>query len=66
MRRSQPTPVGEILASYTAEELPNDAIERIQHEVLTEYRQGEVPVADVLRVLNLLLIISLQKLRALA
>jgi hypothetical protein len=65
-RDHDPKPVGDILVSYTADEMPTQFVTQIQHDVLEEYRNGELPVGDAFRIVNLLLNITLQKLQALA
>jgi hypothetical protein len=66
MRRSAPRPVGEVLVSYSAEQMPTATLEELQNQTLEEYRGGNMAVADALRITNLLLNIALQKLQALA
>jgi hypothetical protein len=51
-----------MLVRYSAEQMPTEAIERIQRDTLTNVNEGEMPLGDALRIINLLLTISLRKL----
>ena len=64
MRLSELKPVGPMLVSLPAEQMPTDAIVQIQRETVDGVNQGELPLGDAFRVTNLLLTIALQKLAA--
>ena len=57
-------PVGELLVSYSADQLPTDAIEHVFKRTLGEHFEGERSPADTLRIFEWLLRIAIQKLRA--
>lgn len=62
--RKELRPVGELLARYGAEEMPTEAIVDLQRKTVDDLNNGEILVRDALKILNLLLTISLQKLMA--
>jgi hypothetical protein len=63
MRRSDLSPVGEVLVAYSADEMPTDAIQKLHVETVEEHRAGERSAVSTLQVVNLLLNIAIQKLR---
>jgi hypothetical protein len=59
------TPVGDMLVSYEASQLPTATLESLGHEVIADHVCGARNTRDTVRVLGWLLKISVQKLRAL-
>lgn len=57
-------PVGEMLVRYSAEQMPTGAIEEIHARTVRDVNEGELKLADALKITNLLLTIALQKLQA--
>ncbi len=55
-------PVGEVIARYSADELPTEALVALQRQAVEDLNSGAVNQNDTLRILNLLLTIALQKL----
>ncbi|HTE61057.1 MAG TPA: hypothetical protein VK631_11960 [Solirubrobacteraceae bacterium] len=62
-RRHGIAPVGEMLVSYSANELPTDAIEKIARGALDDVKAGETNADQGIVILSWLLRISIQKLR---
>jgi hypothetical protein len=58
-------PIGEILVSYEASELPTSTLKRLFDEATVDHREGDVDVRDYARLLHWLLRIAIQKLTAL-
>jgi hypothetical protein len=67
MRRDRKIrPVGDALVSYSAAELPVGYIEGTHREVMDEFRNGARRSDQTVQVLDLLVRISVQKLKATA
>ena len=66
MRPSALQPIGDTLVSYSAEQMPTAAIETLHRDVIDEHRVGERSSDSTVQILDLLVRISLQKLKALA
>lgn len=58
-------PVGDMLVSYSAAEMPTATIEDLATEIIHEHATGERPTFDALLIYGWLLRIALQKIRAL-
>jgi|tagenome__1003787_1003787.scaffolds.fasta_scaffold14834821_2 uncharacterized membrane protein len=67
MRRSDPTPVGDMLVSYEATAMPTDTLDRLIEEHIAEAEQAHKAseIRQIALVLGWLLRISLHKIRAL-
>lgn len=65
LSRHDLSPVGEMLVSYEASQMPIDVLERLGREAAQDARAGDIPDAKALIVLHWLLRIACQKLRAL-
>jgi hypothetical protein len=63
-RHSRLQPVGDILVSYSADQLPTDAIDTLAQETRQDVEQGNTPPERGFVVLSWLLRIAVQKLRA--
>lgn len=63
-RHSRLQPVGDILVSYSADQLPTDAIDTLALETRQDVERGNTPVERGYEVLSWLLRIAVQKLRA--
>ena len=63
-KRGELQPVGELLVSYSADQLPTDAIEHLFKQTLGEHFEDQRSTKDTLRVFEWLLRIAIQKLRA--
>jgi hypothetical protein len=61
MRREQP--IGDVLVSYSAAELPTDYLDGVRREVRDEVLHGERNAASALQIFDLLIQIAIQKLR---
>jgi hypothetical protein len=66
MPRRDLRPAGEMFVRYTAEEMPSDAIVRVQRDTVRDLNAGDVDPKDAARILDLLLTVALQKIKALA
>jgi hypothetical protein len=64
MRREQMQPIGDVLVSYSAEEMPVEAIEQIHKDIASDLSLGERSYQSALRIYDLLLFIAVQKLKA--
>jgi|KBSMisStaDraftv2_1062788.scaffolds.fasta_scaffold111946_3 hypothetical protein len=63
-RHSRLEPVGDILVSYSADQLPTDAIDTLASETRADVERGEMDVERGFVVLSWLTRIAIQKLRA--
>lgn len=59
-----PRSAHEMVVSYSAAEMPTDALEGLQHDVMTSFNRRERTATETLKLINLLLTIALQKLSA--
>jgi hypothetical protein len=64
-RNAAMEPVGEMLVSYTAGEMPTDVLTRIARETLEDHEAGLIPASQALRLCGWLLRIALQKIESL-
>jgi hypothetical protein len=64
MSRHSLRPAGELLVSYSAEQMPTPAIAEIQAKTVSDLNAGQIALVDALKIFNLLLTITLQKLKA--
>jgi hypothetical protein len=60
----EPVPATEMIVRYSAQEMPINALEGLQHDVMTSYNRRERTAVETLKLVNLLLTIALQKLSA--
>jgi hypothetical protein len=62
MSRHSLRPAGELLVSYSAEQMPTPAIAEIQAKTVSDLNAGQIALVDALKIFNLT--ITLQKLKA--
>lgn len=60
----EPAPVSELLVSYSAEQMPVEAIVGLQRDTMLAYGRRERTAVETLKITNLLLTVALQKLTA--
>jgi hypothetical protein len=64
MQREQMQPIGDVLVSYSADQMPVEAIEQIHKDIASDLSLGERSYQSALRIYDLLLFIAVQKLKA--
>lgn len=65
-RNAKMQPIGDTLVSYSAAQLPVEYIEGVHHEITEEFRSGERSPDSTAQILDLLVRIAVQKLKAAA
>jgi hypothetical protein len=62
MRRERPAPASDLVARYSASEMPTPVLERLQRDNCDAFAKDEIDARNAFRVCNLLLNIALMKL----